>query len=453
MTPSTNIIVAAAILLTVASTLPTMYEGSSSAVHPHVLDPNTSRLGIPLHNHNPKDTHQVALKSMSGLPLRNNNPKQVVKRSTVLQVRNPNFDYYPSGPAAHLKALKKYNAAVPRDVHNAVAKRSTYGTVGAAPEACDSEYLAPVQIGTPAQTLYLDFDTGSSDLWVFSTDLDASQVNGQTLFDSSQSSTARNLTGSTFVVSYNDGGSASGSVITDKVIIGGLTVNSMAIEIASEVSSSFSSVAASDGMLGLAFNRLNGILPNQQNTFINSALDMAIDVFTADLKKGAPGSYDFGYVDSSKHSGKIFYTPVNKAAGYWGFTASGYAIGNGSFQGTPIYGIADTGTSLILLPSTMVSSYYSQVDDAAYSKDFGAMIYPCSSEIPSFTFGVGSEYKGVVPAEYMIYGQVNSSHCYGGIQDNGGASHAVFGDILLKSQFVVFHVGNTELGFAAKDFE
>lgn len=42
----------------------------------------------------------------------------------------------------------------------------TSSPVNADDQQNDSEYLVPVKIGTPAKTFNLDFDTGSSDLWV-----------------------------------------------------------------------------------------------------------------------------------------------------------------------------------------------------------------------------------------------------------------------------------------------
>ena len=68
-----------------------------------------------------------------------------------------------SGPASVAKVYAKYGAEAPSDVTSAAANND--GTVPANPEQYDSEYLCPVTIG--GQTLNLDFDTGSSDLSVY----------------------------------------------------------------------------------------------------------------------------------------------------------------------------------------------------------------------------------------------------------------------------------------------
>lgn len=234
-------------------------------------------------------------------------PVPVFGSASMKQVRNNQY----SGKSRHgtialEKAYLKFGIAIPDDVSSAVTrvrsdllaemaslnlpkyKRSnSTGTVVATPEEYDVEYLTPVQIGTPGQTLMLDFDTGSSDLWVYSSNTPSSDVKGQTVYDPDESDTSTKLSGQSWSISYGDGSSSKGDVYNDNVTIGGLSIYPMAVEAATDVSSEFTSDTNIDGLLGLAFSKLNTVSPTRQKTFFENAKDkMDSYLFTVDLKAG-----------------------------------------------------------------------------------------------------------------------------------------------------------------------
>jgi Eukaryotic aspartyl protease len=83
------------------------------------------------------------------------------------------------------------------------------------------------------------------------------------------------------------------------------------------------------------------------------------------------------------------------------------------------------------------------------SKDQGGYIFPCSATLPDLTLGI-DDYLAVVPGEYINYSQ-RGSECFGGVQSNDGGDVSLYGDIFLKSQFVIYDASNPpRLGFAAK---
>ena len=117
--------------------------------------------------------------------------------------------------------------------------------------------------------------------------------------------------------------------------------------------------------------------------------------------------------------------------------------------------IADTGTTLLLLPAAIVQAYYAQVPSAVTDASAGGWVFPCNTTLPDLTLHVG-EYKAVVGGELVQFAPVDTDDlataktCYGGVQSMSGLPFAIYGDVFFKSQFTVFDVKEERLGFAAK---
>lgn len=154
------------------------------------------------------------------------------------------------------------------------------------------------------------------------------------------------------------------------------------------------------------------------------------------------------YIDSSKYTGSITYVPVNTANGFWEFTAGGYAVSTANVSGSIGNAIADTGTTLMYLPTAAVKAYYAKVSGATYNNAQGGYTFSCSATLPSFTVAIGGA-SYVVPGSYINYAPVSGNTCFGGIQENTGIGFSILGDVFLKSVFAVFDsTSSPQIGFA-----
>jgi len=377
-----------------------------------------------------------------------------------------------AGPRAMLKAYRKFG--LPMGALRARQTNATLdqGEVLAVPEPNLSEYIEKVNIG--GQDLMLDFDTGSADLWVFSTQLSQQTIGQHAAFDASKSTTFTPMQGATFQISYGDGSGAAGNVGMDVVNIGGATVTKQAVEMATAISQSFVDDTNNDGLLGLSFSQLNTVQPQPQKTFFDNVMpQLQMPVFTVDLTNDSTGTYEFGRIDQAKFSGQLTTVPVNTANGFWQVDSPTFAVGgvvmpnaggSPAIAGTYFFphalryfptkrtdGSTDTGTSLLLVDDGVAKAYYSKVQGAQNSPQIGGFVYPCNAVMPDFGVSLGANYMATVPGNQITFAQVNVQTCFGGVQSNGGSALQIYGDTMFKGQFVVFDGGNKALQVAPKN--
>ncbi len=161
------------------------------------------------------------------------------------------------------------------------------------------------------------------------------------------------------------------------------------------------------------------------------------------------GNYNFGFIDKSEFNGNLNFINVNTTTGFWQFQANGFSVGNQSDTVMPHQAIADTGTTLLMLPDAMTTAYYRQVRSAQNSKQFGGFVFSCSERLPDLTLDIGG-YRAVVPGSVINFAPADGTDtapettCFGGIQSAGTLPFTIYGDVFLTSQFTDFHGRNQQ---------
>jgi saccharopepsin len=217
-----------------------------------------------------------------------------------------------------------------------------------------SSDFSEIELGTPPQKFKVVLDTGSSNLWVPSSECGSIACYLHAKYDSSASSTYKK-NGSSFEIRYGSG-SLSGFVSRDNLVIGDLKVkNQDFAEATSEPGLAFA-FGRFDGILGLGYDTIsvNRITPPFYNMINQGLLDSSVfGFYLGDADKGGDDSEAiFGGINKDHYTGKLVTIPLRRKA-YWEVDLDAITFGDSTavLDGTGV--ILDTGTSLIALPSTL----------------------------------------------------------------------------------------------------
>ncbi|KAF9540622.1 hypothetical protein EC957_003964 [Mortierella hygrophila] len=369
--------------------------------------------------------------------------------------------------ASPLKFSPKHGHAVPLTRnpnyrHNTQAQinkmNARYGNIRAASTGKvplvnvdqDIEYYGTVSVGTPAQNVKLDFDTGSSDIWFPSSTCTTAACKKHVRFNSASSSTFQK-DGRKWNIGYGDGSTASGILGSDIVSVGGIKVR-QTIGLATSESSSFGS-SPEDGLFGLGFNTIESVAGVK--TFLDNAIaagalaQPVVSVFLPSYRRngGVGGEYLFGGINADRYTGSLTYINVSQK-GYWQIPMSDITY-NGASLGQSAQGIVDTGTTLVIIGTAAAKAVHQKIAGSVFTAatrtQSAYWSVPCS--LQSSSDNVGFKLGGTIfniPIADVAYEDLGdgSGLCYSGIQ--GGQDDLwILGDVFIKNNYCVFDQGTT----------
>jgi len=207
-----------------------------------------------------------------------------------------------------------------------------------------------------------------------------------------------------------------------------------------------------DGILGFGYPDIsvNKMPPFFQAGLASGAIKDAKFAFYLEKSGSTGGELTLGGVDSSKYSGSFTYTPVT-IKGYWQFAMSKVSVGGSSFAGET-KAIADTGTSLLAIPTSSLKSLLTKFPSGVVKPlAAGEYTVDCSkvSSLPSLSFTISGKEFTLEGSEYVLS---VSGECLLGITGIDVPAPRgplwIMGDVFLRKYYTVFDYGEDRLGFA-----
>ncbi|KAH8982271.1 acid protease [Lactarius akahatsu] len=285
-------------------------------------------------------------------------------------------------------------------------------------DANSTLWYGEISVGTPSKTFTVDFDTGSSDLFLPGANCGPS-CSGHKIYNVSDSSTAKDLN-KKFELTYGDNSTVSGEQYTDTVSIVGLTAN-QTLGAAEVYSTGFQSDHfAADGLLGMGFPFY--------------------------LAKQGSELY-IGGTNPSHYSGNFTYVPVT-TKGYWQVGFDGVWV-NGTQVKRSASAIVDTGTTLILGETDGINALFAKIPGSRQVEN-GLYTIPCDFNTP-ISVGFGGKEFSVDPKTFNLgYHDSSSTDCVAGAasDDSLRGKFWIIGDVFLQNVYTAFDVGNGQVGFA-----
>eukprot|EP00310_Coccolithus_braarudii_P016562 CAMPEP_0183343914 /NCGR_PEP_ID=MMETSP0164_2-20130417/9729_1 /TAXON_ID=221442 /ORGANISM="Coccolithus pelagicus ssp braarudi, Strain PLY182g" /LENGTH=377 /DNA_ID=CAMNT_0025514839 /DNA_START=11 /DNA_END=1144 /DNA_ORIENTATION=- len=355
----------------------------------------------------------------------------------------------------HRVPLTKRTPTLEHSVDNYNLLKAKYGLSGDAVNVpisnyVNAQYYGPISIGTPGQEFSVVYDTGSSNLWVPSSQC---ALCNHKKYQSSQSSTYH-ANGTKFNIRYGSG-SLSGFLSEDKVCLNTDCVAKQTFAEATQEPGLSFSVAKFDGICGMAFKSISvdGVTPPFVNLIDQGAWAEPVFAFYLSKTSGTMGEMTLGGYDKTKFTGDLMYTPLSSET-YWEIALTSMKLGGNSVT-TATKAVADTGTSILAGPTAEVKKIAASVGATPVIINPNEFTIDCSkvASLPDLTIEFGGHTFTLTGEDYVDkITEGGVSICLFGMTGIDIPAPAgplwILGDVFLRKYYTVFDWGQKRLGMA-----